>query len=281
MKIGRILLFLAALFAASPAFAQSSLLQSGPITAGHIPTYNSTGTQAVVKDGGGAGGGRLGTNPSEFGLTVRSPTGTYPAANAGTGPLFANFCDYDAPTNNAGGYHYLCMSPNAQGGGLIAYGAGGGAAVLPFQFYINGVPYIPGGVSNSIVVGSTAVTGGTNGGLLYDNNGALGNIVSVTGVTSALAQPLNAAGGLVGYSYLGTGVGSALGQPLNSAGGLFGYSGLGTGVGAALALPATGSGGIVLQNNPTIPGLPASAGGGGLYVCVDSTGVLYKKASCP
>jgi hypothetical protein len=29
------------------------------------------------------------------------------------------------------------------------------------------------------------------------------------------------------------------------------------------------------------PGLPASAGAGGLYVCVDVSGNLYKKASCP
>jgi hypothetical protein len=31
----------------------------------------------------------------------------------------------------------------------------------------------------------------------------------------------------------------------------------------------------------TATGLPTSAGGGGLNVCVDSVGVLYKKASCP
>lgn len=31
----------------------------------------------------------------------------------------------------------------------------------------------------------------------------------------------------------------------------------------------------------TASGLPASAGGGGLFVCVDSVGVFYKKATCP
>lgn len=31
----------------------------------------------------------------------------------------------------------------------------------------------------------------------------------------------------------------------------------------------------------TASGLPTSAGGGGLYLCVDSTGVMYKKATCP
>ena len=43
----------------------------------------------------------------------------------------------------------------------------------------------------------------------------------------------------------------------------------------ALIFAISDSGGV------TAPGLPTSAGGGGLYVCVDSTGVLYKKASCP
>lgn len=32
---------------------------------------------------------------------------------------------------------------------------------------------------------------------------------------------------------------------------------------------------------PTINVIPTSAGAGGLYICVDSSGVLYKKASCP
>ena len=30
-----------------------------------------------------------------------------------------------------------------------------------------------------------------------------------------------------------------------------------------------------------MPTLPTSAGGGGLYICVDSSGLLYKKAACP
>ena len=52
---------------------------------------------------------------------------------------------------------------------------------------------------------------------------------------------------------------------------------------------STGNGTINFFNRMTssgahtfkVNGLPASAGGGGLYVCVDSTGVFYKKSSCP
>ena len=46
------------------------------------------------------------------------------------GPYGTNICDYDAPTNNATGYHYVCLSANAQGGALIAVGAGGVASQL-------------------------------------------------------------------------------------------------------------------------------------------------------
>jgi hypothetical protein len=39
---------------------------------------------------------------------------------------------------------------------------------------------------------------------------------------------------------------------------------------------------LTLQSTgPVINTIPASAGGGGLFVCVDSSGVLYKKATCP
>ncbi len=142
MRIARWLVLLALLFT-SPAWAQSALLQAGPVTPGHAPMYiGSGGSQPIVQDSGPAAGGGAGVGLSEIGVTVRS-TGTGPFANAGTGPSGTNFCDYDAPTTNATGYHYLCLSPNAQGGGLLAYGAVGSASTLPFQFLINGQLSVP------------------------------------------------------------------------------------------------------------------------------------------
>lgn len=38
---------------------------------------------------------------------------------------------------------------------------------------------------------------------------------------------------------------------------------------------------LTIQSGLTITGLPVSAGAGGVYVCQDSGGVLYRKASCP
>lgn len=46
-------------------------------------------------------------------------------------------------------------------------------------------------------------------------------------------------------------------------------------VGPSSTAVITGTGGVVFA------GLPTSAGGGGLNVCVDTAGVFYKKASCP
>ena|SRR5579885_1297181 len=134
----RALLVFLLLVAAQAAHAQTALLQGGPWAPGHVPMYAVGGnSQAVAVDSGPALGGSTGVGLSELGLSVRG-TGTPPYANAGTGPLGTNLCDYDAPTDNAAGYHYLCLSPNAQNGGLIAYGAGGSADQLPLRFSVNG-----------------------------------------------------------------------------------------------------------------------------------------------
>ena len=55
------------------------------------------------------------------------------------------------------------------------------------------------------------------------------------------------------------------------------------GAAATLILKANGNTGISIGSTgaPTLPNLPTSSGGGGLYVCVDTSGNFYKKASCP
>jgi hypothetical protein len=166
-----------ALLLASPAFAQSVPLQSGPVTPGHAPMYVNQGSgQPIVTDGGGAANGAIGKNLSELGITARSQNSAYPVANGGKGALNSHFCLYDAPTTNPTGYHYLCLDPNAAGGGLLSYGASGTAAPLPLYFDINGVTTVAGGTSTLIAVGSTFVTSGTSGQLLYDKAGVLGGL---------------------------------------------------------------------------------------------------------
>lgn len=171
------------------AFAQGTLLQGGPWTPGHAPMYVGSGNgQAVVQDSGPAGGGGIGLGLAEQLLVARGTGGAVaPFANAGTGPLSTNWCDYDAPLTNATGYHYLCFSPNAQGGGLLAYGAGGSATALPFVFNINGVPYTIAG--SGLTVGATTLAGAfpprfTNG-VLFDQGGVLEEY-PVTGTLNAV-----------------------------------------------------------------------------------------------
>ncbi len=177
MKLhGALLAFLLAL-APVAAQAQSTVLQAGPFVSGHTSMYSgSGGSQPIVIDSGTAAGGGAGVGLKELGLTVRG-TGTPPFANAGTGPNGENICDYDAPTTNATGYHYLCMSPNAQGGGLISYGAGGVASTLPLNFLVNGTtyefPFSIGGVVGpaTSVVNDAACWNNTTGTLLKDCGG--------------------------------------------------------------------------------------------------------------
>lgn len=132
---------LAALFLSSPALAQNVPTQVGPITPGHVPMYVNSGlVPPVIQDGGAAGGGTTGENLSEIGLAVRG-TGTPPFVGGGTGPHGENFCDYDGPIDNPTGYHYICLSPNILGGGLISYGSVGAADIEPLYVEVNGVRF--------------------------------------------------------------------------------------------------------------------------------------------
>lgn len=156
------------------ALGQGVPIQGGPWTPGHVPQYvGQGGSQPVIMDGGSAGGGGTGANAGELGIAARG-TGTAPYAGQGTGPYGTNICDYDGPTSNPTGYHYLCFSANAQGGGLIAYGSGGVASQLPLSFNLNGTTYqfpftSSGAVGPSTTtVGDLAVWNNTTGTLLKD-----------------------------------------------------------------------------------------------------------------
>jgi len=121
------------------AYAQSTVINSGGVAPGRVPQYVNTGPQVVVTDSGPASGGGPGVGLKELGLTVRG-AGSGPYPNGGTGPFGANVCDYDNAVSTLN-YHFLCFSPNAQGGALIATGAVGSATPQPLYFNINGTTY--------------------------------------------------------------------------------------------------------------------------------------------
>lgn len=186
----------------SAAPAQQVPLQAGPWTAGRAPMYSqSGGTQPIIQDSGPASGGQAGLGLAE-GLYVARGTGAPPYAAQGTGPFGTNWCNYDGPTTSADGYHYLCLSPNAEGGGLIAYGAAGGAADLPLQFMVNDTlyefPFVTSGVVGppTTIVGDIATWNNTSGTLLADSGKTLpsGAVVGTTDVQTlsnkTLASPI-------------------------------------------------------------------------------------------
>lgn len=171
MRTARAFVLLAALIAASSAHSQQAILQGGPSVPGDVPQYVSQGSsQPIVMDGGTSGGGQIGTTLGQIGITSRDPNGLYPSVASGRGPYGSHLCLYDAPTDNATGYHWICLDPNTQGGGLISYGAGGSATPLPLQFSING-SIAPIGNLNVITNGVTAISGAPNGGVLFNNSG--------------------------------------------------------------------------------------------------------------
>jgi hypothetical protein len=177
----------------SLALAQGSILQAGPPTGGHAPMYTPFGgLQAVIQDSGPASGGQAGLGLSELLQVARSPN-----ASSGTGPMGTHECMYDAPVAS-GSYHFLCFDPNAQGGGLIDYGAAGTATPLPLQFMVNGaVGTNISNVSTSTITANgitqtAAAWAGYLAGAANPNPVVLGNTLSVAGIgtfTGAVTMP--------------------------------------------------------------------------------------------
>ena len=195
---------------ASFAHAQT-VQQAGPWAGGHVPSYQMGGgmSSPFVSDGGPAGGGAR--NPvQEQELVTPSIIGQLPPyAASGTGPLGANWCDYDGPLTSAAGYHFLCISPNSQGGGLIAYGAAGGATAGPLQFWVNGILYdaaqqLPSLVANSVLVTNTSQT-------LWSRTLPTGLSIDLSDATMCAISTC--------VSGLGAGVPAALGTAANATGG--------------------------------------------------------------
>lgn len=198
-----------------PVWGQT-VLQAGPSAPGHAPMYVGAfgQDQVIIQDSGPASGGGIGVGLSELGLTVQG-TGTPPYANAGSGPFGANLCDYDAPINNPTGYHFICFSPNSQGGAAVIAGAAGGASPLPLNVIINGViiPFVSGtGTVTNVaetftggiisVAGSPITTSGTFALTVAGTSGGIPYFSSASAWASS--------GALAAYSIvLGGGAGAA------------------------------------------------------------------------
>lgn len=157
MRLSR--LVIPVLLFAAPALAGSPIIQGGPVTPNHVLMYSpgSGSFQAIVQDAGNAGGGSVGVNPSEIGVTQ---------SGTAHGPNGEPFCVYDGPTTS--GYHALCLGPNVSSTGLISYGAYGGATAQPLHIDVNGATQaiVAGPLSSTI--GHQACFGDTAGSTLTD-----------------------------------------------------------------------------------------------------------------
>jgi hypothetical protein len=170
------LIAILAILAPVAVYGQGAVLQGGPWTLGHGPMYTGgSAGQPFIQDSGSAAGGPAGLGLSEF-LMIARGTGVPPYVAQGSGPLGTNWCSYDAPTTNSAGYHYLCMSPNASGGAIIATGAAGAAPLQPLCFIVNGIPLCLGGGSGSNAPVTTTTPTTTNAVTCWVNTvGQLGN----------------------------------------------------------------------------------------------------------
>lgn len=161
MRRQKFLIVVLAVLMPAAALAQGALLQAGPTTQGHTPSYanqGGVGAQPVVQDSGPASGGGPGLGLNELNITARG-TGSAPFDAQGTGPLGTIFCIQDAPTTNSAGYHYLCFSASVSSGGLITYGAGGMATPQTLNFNINGTAVAPVTCSGAPTAGFATING--------------------------------------------------------------------------------------------------------------------------
>lgn len=150
---------IALLLLGSNAIAQS-VQQSGTITPGHPARWISNG---VVGDAGTAASGSL----TGLGVTAQGP----------------GICQNSAPIT--GPYNRLCLSVSTAADAVISLQNFGGAAAQSLKFTVNGISYtLPSAFG--LTVGTTTISGGTNGGPLYNASGLLENGTR-TGNTTAFA----------------------------------------------------------------------------------------------
>src|SRR6185312_3194533 len=145
------------------AWAQSSMLQSGPAAPGQVPVYQ-TGAfgQASALESAPASGGTTGQGINELlqinrGLT---PASQAPFAGTGSGPLGMHDCRYSGPITAPAGGYYVCLDADIAGKPSIAFGSYGAAPWNGATFYVQGSPLPFPGPGTGDVLGPTSAVSG-------------------------------------------------------------------------------------------------------------------------
>lgn len=147
----KLLLLLTALTFAFHANAQQYIQESGPVTPGHLPIWQSDG---VLGDAGSSNFPAVST----IGMVSQNPQ---------------SFCIASALTPNP--YYSLCLGISPTQGGIISFNAYGGALPLPLLCDINGVT-----TACNTGGGGGGTPGGSSGQIQWNDAGAFAGL-TVTG----------------------------------------------------------------------------------------------------
>ena len=273
--MGRVLPFVAALLAVSAAHAQSVPVQ---LSFGQVPTPGQWALAFSAKQdvlgytplnsAGGTMLGKLWLAPSaSFQSGLNLGVGVAPSTPR-NGDLWVTGAGLYAQVNGAtvGPFLATTLGPLA----MLTPGANVAAALAVALNAQNGVPSVysssfttgdclkwgpgiqdAGSACGASGAGNVSSAGTPVNGQLaqWTGAGTIQGIAAGTGVVSALANNLNSAGGLLGFSALGTNVYAALGGILNEGSGLVGVNYFGTNVFAALGNNLSATGGVVGVNS--------------------------------
>ena len=188
-----------------------------------------------------------GNNPATTSSTKISfvpNTGTLTATTF-SGALSGNAT---SATNIAGGANL--QIPYNTASGTTAFIAAPTLPTTYLQYNGTGFAWATASATTALVVGTTTITGGTSGRILYDNAGTLGELATTGSGSVVLATSPTLVTPALGTPASGT-LTSCTGLPIST-----GVSGLGTGVATALAVNTGSAGAVVLFNGAL--GTPSS-----------------------
>ena len=188
-----------------------------------------------------------GNNPATTSSTKISfvpSTGTLTATTF-SGALSGNAT---SATNIAGGANL--QIPYNTASGTTAFIAAPTLPTTYLQYNGTGFAWATASATTALVVGTTTITGGTSGRILYDNAGTLGELATTGSGSVVLATSPTLVTPALGTPASGT-LTSCTGLPIST-----GVSGLGTGVATALAVNTGSAGAVVLFNGAL--GTPSS-----------------------
>jgi len=194
-------------------------------------TITGTASQVTVTNGAGS-------------ITLSLPS----TINVNTSGNAATATSATTATNIAGGANL--QIPYNTASGTTSFIAAPTLPTTYLQYNGTGFAWAAASATTALIIGTTTITGGTSGRILYDNLGTLGELATTGSGSVVLATSPTLVTPALGTPASGT-LTSCTGLPIST-----GISGLGTGVATALAVNTGSAGAVVLFNGAL--GTPSS-----------------------